>query len=114
MPFFFFETQGPQGPQGASAFDIAVANGFGGTEQEWLVSLQGATGPQGLPGAPSYEHTQVQPSDTWTVVHALNFRPNINVVDSTGEVLYCSITHVDKIMAIIRFNVPVSGVATCS
>lgn len=114
MPFFFFETQGPQGPAGLSAYQVAQANGYPGTEQQWLASLQGAVGPQGLPGAPSYEHTQVVPSDTWNVVHALNFRPNINVVDSTGEVLYCSITHVDKIMAIIRFNVPVSGIATCS
>ena len=53
---------GPQGPQGVagtdgaggeSAYQIAVDNGFVGTEQEWLASLvgpQGPTGPQGPQG----------------------------------------------------------------
>jgi hypothetical protein len=30
---------GPKGPAGASAYQIAVSNGFIGTEQEWLESL---------------------------------------------------------------------------
>jgi uncharacterized protein (TIGR02145 family) len=56
---------GPQGPQGIqgvagvngvngtdgrSAYEIAVLNGFVGTETQWLLSLVGATGPQGIPG----------------------------------------------------------------
>ena len=32
---------GPTGPEGASAYEVAVANGFVGTEQEWLDSLGG-------------------------------------------------------------------------
>jgi len=32
---------GPQGPSGDSAYDIAVENGFVGTEQDWLDSLNG-------------------------------------------------------------------------
>lgn len=35
---------------GKSAYAIAVAHGFKGTEQEWLNSLQGVQGPQGEPG----------------------------------------------------------------
>jgi hypothetical protein len=47
---------GPQGPPGAagapgsnglSAYQIAVANGFVGTEQDWLDSLVGPPGPEG-------------------------------------------------------------------
>lgn len=34
------------------AYDIAVDNGFVGTEQQWLASLTGATGPAGAAGAP--------------------------------------------------------------
>ena len=34
---------GPTGPQGDSAYEIAVENGFVGTEQEWLDSLGGGT-----------------------------------------------------------------------
>jgi len=36
---------------GASAYGVALANGFVGTEEEWLESLVGAPGPQGSPGA---------------------------------------------------------------
>lgn len=48
--------QGPQGPAGAdgadgdSAYEVAVAGGFTGTEAEWLASLQGPEGPQGPKG----------------------------------------------------------------
>jgi hypothetical protein len=50
MPFSFSSTgngsgapgpQGPQGPVGDSAYDVAVENGFVGTEQEWLDSIGG-------------------------------------------------------------------------
>lgn len=47
---------GATGADGASAYEIAVANGFVGTEVEWLASLvgpqgaTGATGPQGPVG----------------------------------------------------------------
>ena len=37
---------------GKSAYAIAVAHGFRGTEQEWLDSLKGLQGPQGEPGTP--------------------------------------------------------------
>ncbi len=41
-------------PQGYSAYEVAVQNGYEGTESEWLESLKGADGapgPQGQPGA---------------------------------------------------------------
>lgn len=41
---------GPPGPEGPSAYDVAVANGFVGTESEWLASLVGPEGPQGPQG----------------------------------------------------------------
>lgn len=37
-------TQGPEGIPGISAYEVAVAAGFVGTEQEWLDSLVGADG----------------------------------------------------------------------
>jgi hypothetical protein len=48
---------GGSGADGASAYEVAVANGFVGTEAAWLASLvgpagaDGAQGIQGLPGA---------------------------------------------------------------
>lgn len=41
---------GEKGDPGASAYEIAVKNGFEGTELEWLASLKGEKGEQGLPG----------------------------------------------------------------
>lgn len=41
---------GPDGPDGLSAYEVAVANGFIGTEAEWLASLVGPEGPQGPQG----------------------------------------------------------------
>ena len=42
--------QGPQGTagiNGLSAYQVAVANGYVGTEQQWLTSIQGAAGTNG-------------------------------------------------------------------
>jgi len=44
---------GPMGPDGKSAYEVAVEQGFSGTPQEWLESLigqQGPVGPQGIQG----------------------------------------------------------------
>lgn len=41
---------GPQGADGRSAYEVAVDNGFPGTEQEWLASLKGDKGPEGPQG----------------------------------------------------------------
>ena len=48
---------GPAGPRGItgadgrSAYQVAVDEGFAGTEDEWLASLAGPTGPQGAAGS---------------------------------------------------------------
>ena len=42
--------QGPPGEDGLSAYEIAVQNGFVGTEAEWLASLVGADGAPGADG----------------------------------------------------------------
>lgn len=41
---------GPAGADGKSAYQIAVDNGFTGTEADWLASLKGADGTPGQPG----------------------------------------------------------------
>lgn len=43
--------QGPEGDPGLSAYEVAVDNGFIGTEQEWLESLVGPAGQDGAAGA---------------------------------------------------------------
>lgn len=43
---------GPPGADGLSAFEVAVADGFVGSETEWLESLQGERGEPGEAGPP--------------------------------------------------------------
>ena len=55
---------GADGTDGKSAYNIAVDNGFVGTEAEWLESLKGEPGKDGAPGADGY--TPVKGTDYWT------------------------------------------------
>lgn len=53
---------GSNGTNGLSAYQVAVANGFAGTQAEWLASLKGDKGDRGLtgpPGIPSVKRIQV-------------------------------------------------------
>lgn len=51
MPVTLVGGEGGKGEPGDSAYEIAVKNGFEGTEQEWLASLKGAKGDPGAKGA---------------------------------------------------------------
>ena len=48
---------GSPGVDGDSAYEVAVANGFGGDETAWLASLVGADGADGAPGADGADGT---------------------------------------------------------
>ncbi len=47
---FYRGMRGLPGDVGASAYEVAVQNGYEGTEEEWLLSLRGDTGGQGEDG----------------------------------------------------------------
>lgn len=55
---------GAGGLQGKSAYQIAVDNGFIGTEQEWLNSLVGPQGPTGATGATGPQGEKGDKGDT--------------------------------------------------
>lgn len=58
---------GPQGEEGPSTYDVAVTNGFIGSEADWLVSLigpEGPIGPQGLQGEMGPEGPKGDTGDT--------------------------------------------------
>lgn len=58
---------GAPGKDGASAYEVAVANGFKGTEGEWLASLKGPKGEPGADGkqgAPGEKGEQGKDGDT--------------------------------------------------
>ena len=43
---------GPPGPAGKSAYQVALDNGYEGTQEEWLETLVGPQGDPGTPGTP--------------------------------------------------------------
>lgn len=69
-------TQGPKGEDGESAYEIAVRNGFEGTEQEWLESLKGEDGKDGTDG-----------NDGVSVVNATSDGVNITFELSDGSTI---------------------------
>jgi hypothetical protein len=87
------------GNGGLSAYEIAVDNGFDGTEQEWLDSLvgadgaPGANGQDGAPGAPGADgqdgviETRTTVSAT-TASLANNATGNLTITGFKGYVLY--------------------------
>lgn len=54
---------GKDGKDGLSAYEVAVVNGFSGTEKEWLESLRGPAGSPGPPGADGSPGTDGAPGD---------------------------------------------------
>lgn len=108
--------QGPQGPtgeagiNGKSAYEIAVANGFEGTEKEWIESLKGAT------GALSIEKVEYITIDDWNIQHKLQItytdKDNISKTMTTGETvnvvdqnIFYNAADNDDLWALIGLNV---------
>jgi len=80
---------GPQGPAGASAYQVAVANGYTGTETQWLASLVGSQGPTG-PTGPQGPAGDGTGGMTETQVQTL-------VDDGDAETLEAANTHTDTV-----------------
>ncbi|GAA3136731.1 hypothetical protein GCM10010466_29440 [Planomonospora alba] len=75
---------GMPGAVGASAYEIAVANGFVGTEAEWLASLVGPEGPEGPAGPPG------EPADLTEHLEALDPHPQY-LTQSEADTRYAPI-----------------------
>lgn len=52
-----------QGPRGYSAYEVAVSNGYIGTETDWLLSLDGSDGEDGEDGTPGASAYQLAVAD---------------------------------------------------
>ena len=78
------------GADGASAYEIAVKNGFVGTESEWLESLKGEPGKDGEPGRDGVDGKDGKDGEPGegasAFVVSFDYRGNYNVVlDKTFE-----------------------------
>lgn len=113
---------GPVGPMGENAYQLAAELGFIGTEADWLASLvgpQGASGPQGPPGATiisgsTYTHEQYSPDEVWLINHNLGFFPAVTTVDSANTRIEGDLVYHDPLTLEVRFSVPIGGRAYLS
>lgn len=87
-------TVGVAGQRGKSAYEVAVDNGFTGTEQEWLESLKGKDGKDGVNGT----------TDTGEAV-SMNF-PTIKGMLDDRAIIANSDSLEDILRAIIKEVVP--------
>lgn len=77
---------GIDGAEGLSAYEVAVANGFVGTEQEWLESLKGEAGAAGLSGGSATLYQGIASKDWGPWTHNLGYRPaGLQAFDQMGR-----------------------------
>lgn len=103
-----YKTQSLAGMRGASAYDVAVENGFEGTVEEWLDSLQGPAGEQGVQGETGPQGPAGQNA-------TINGYQNMNIV--AGARITLKVTPVEDPpdsakMVITTVNVPFSTSVT--
>lgn len=70
----------------------------------------GASGPPGT----KFLHTQSTPLSTWVINHNLGARPNISVTSMGGVEYLVEIIHATVNQAVVYFEAPAAGFATCS
>jgi hypothetical protein len=78
------------------------------------ISSGAGLGPSDIPALVSFRHTQSAASATWTIVHNLNFFPNVTVIDSGGSMVEATITYTNNTSLTITFSSAISGVAYLS
>jgi hypothetical protein len=107
-PTIQVDQSGKIGPQGLSAYQIALAEGFEGTETEWLASLQGPPGPPGttdfteLDNLPTLGTAAAQNVEAFATAAqgaladtALQVAPVTSVAGRTGAVTLNSVDIID-------------------
>lgn len=93
----------PVGLPGLSAYEIAVRNGFVGSEAQWLASLNGAA-------ANSLIYERSVAAAQWSITHAFPRPPSVQLLIN-GAVSYADIDHPDSTHVLITFAAPMAGLA---
>lgn len=94
--------RGLSGYDGLSAYEIAVQNGFVGTEQDWLATISSST---------TFTHSFTDATSTF-VIHNLGYKPLVQIFDNGGQSVTASITHANNSRFDISFTPPLTGYLT--
>lgn len=93
-------TPGTDGEDGLSAYQVAVANGFVGTEAAWLLSLKGAKGDTGDTGQAGADGT-----DGWTWAKLGSDQANSTVTLATSGLSFAALANTTYLVqAFITFT----------
>lgn len=104
------------------AGDIPSSITTGRYVRQIVVTAPGPQGPAGIDGTQNsdipdlvaYTHNQNATSNSWTIIHNLNFYPNVTVFDSGGSMVEGAVTHSDETTLTIDFSASISGKAHLS
>lgn len=103
------------GPPGPTAYQLAVVNGFVGTEAQWLASLEGQVGPQGPAGnGTSYElvHGFASPQTLWAIDHNFGtYGLEVLCFDQNGDPLEVNVRYPTENRVEVDFYYPTAGTA---
>lgn len=100
------ENQGPAGKQGLSAYEVAVKNGFVGSEIDWLASL--ANGGD----LPFLEYHQSTPSKEWVINHNFGRYPaGVSLTDSSGRMFLAPWSNINENTLVVTLSGAMSGYA---
>ena len=58
-----------------------------------------------------YTHAQVVAAAIWTINHNLGLRPAVSILDSGGNEVEADVVHTSANQLLIRFAIPISGLA---
>jgi hypothetical protein len=104
------------------AGDIPSNIGTGKNVRQIVVTAPGPQGPGGVDGIQaddivglvSYRHIQNAPLATWTIVHNLNFYPNVTVFNTANDQVEGNVTHTNDTTLTITFSSATAGKAHLS
>ncbi|WP_371784686.1 hypothetical protein [Streptosporangium subroseum] len=81
-----------------------------GTTIPGPVGPAGPTGPQGPPGN-TIAIVQSTPSASWVLTHNLGHKPQVSILDESGNVIHTDVTHFDTNRISVVFAQPQAGSA---
>ena len=100
--------EGIQGKTGASAYELAVANGFVGTQAEWLATLKGIAGQNGAFGGRMLT-ININPFSYETTKNYLNQKaPEIKLDDDAIERFYKCTSGIPSYINIFARQLPIN------
>jgi hypothetical protein len=67
-----------------------------------------------IPTGGTYAHTQYSASNRWEIVHNLNYKPNVTVVDSAGTIIEGAIEYTGPNSIVLLFSASFAGTAYLS